>query len=70
MRVMVNREAKEIAAQLAVETAEDKQTPRLPLVIVQEQMEENKKKKGLERMRSMSLCNFRAATDLPLHLYR
>lgn len=41
---MVNREAKEIAEQLAEETAEDKQTPRLPLLIGQKQMGENKKK--------------------------
>lgn len=66
---MVNRETKEIAEQLAEETATDKQTPRLPLVIRQKQMEENRKKKGLKRIRNMSLCNFRRGTDLPFHLY-
>lgn len=58
LRVMVNREAKGIAEQLAEETAEDKQTPDFPSS--QDRKKWRKQTKyGLQRMRGMSLCNAR-----------
>lgn len=42
LRVMVDSEAKGIAEQLAEETAEDKQTSRLPQLTGQKQVEENR----------------------------